>query len=384
MSRKCVPAMKAIARVPPVGERILTKSGGDLPFFAGYKAQWLESGTAALALAMQAARHARPKVERPQVVLPAYGCPDLVAAAVFARLEPVLADIQPLDPGYSMEALKAAITSQTVAVVAVNFLGIAERLSCVRELLEFSEGAALIEDNAQWYPSAGSALEGDYVCLSFGRGKPVSVLAGGALLSRWDRWNEEGAAALSVSPPSAARGSWELSLHNLLLRPAVYGIASRLPGTRIGETRLEQLTGIRAFPSTRSAMLPSNVASYLARSGSYQDYLSLRLKGISGIENLYERHKSRAKRMLRLPILLPNRKVRDLGLKMLLRAGIGATALYSKPLIKIPGVADLAASAQGASGAEEFADRLLTLPVHSGMSEVHAQIICTLLRDIIG
>src|SRR5690606_320674 len=126
---------------------------------------------------------------------------------------------------------ESALTSRTVAVVAVNFLGIAERLFDLMELLQGRNNIVLIEDNAQWYPTGRRPLVADYVCLSFGRGKPVSVMGGGALLRRIGirpaslPFNPEH----PPMPAGKSRGRWELALHNMLLNPLLYGLVSWMP-----------------------------------------------------------------------------------------------------------------------------------------------------------
>ena len=53
-------------------------------------------------------------------------------------------------------------------------------------------GAVLIEDSAQAFPrdGGGDFWQGDLVVLSFGRGKPVSLLGGGAVLYRDERFGD--------------------------------------------------------------------------------------------------------------------------------------------------------------------------------------------------
>lgn len=372
-----------LARVPPVGSPICRTSGGVPPTFPGYEAHWVDSGTAALALAMAAAREARPSI-RPEVVLPAYGCPDLVAAAVSAGVKPVLVDLETDGPGYCAHALDRAITPHTVAVVAVNFLGIAERLPALREKLRTFEGVSLIEDNAQWFPSPGAPLWGDFVCLSHGRGKPVSVLAGGALLCRKGEGSvsENGRSISPKLPVGGARRRWEIALHNALLHPLAYGILSRIPGLGLGTTRYERFDTVRAFPRDRLSLLPSNVARYLSRATTTEEDLSRALSQIPGVVVLREKFRGRAGRMLRFPILLPDREHRDRSLDALLSVGIGASVLYARPLIEIPGVSDVASLVDAAPRAEAFAGRLLTLPVHPGVTARHVRLMSEALSMV--
>src|SRR5262245_23054839 len=66
------------------------------------------SGTEALAAALcEARRLARtPPGVRPEAVLPAYGCPDLVSACVFAGVHPRLVDNAPGRWGYDRALLE--------------------------------------------------------------------------------------------------------------------------------------------------------------------------------------------------------------------------------------------------------------------------------------
>src|SRR5690606_21615872 len=153
------------------------------------------------------------------------GCPDLVAATVYAGLQPVLVDIGKNDPAYDLAALASALGERSLAVVAVNFLGVAERLEDIRALLP--EGCVLIEDNAQWHPPPDARLHGDYVLRSFGRGKPASVLGGGLLLLRHGLSPLD--AVLKNHVRSAGAGRLSAIAHfararayNLLRRPAFY------------------------------------------------------------------------------------------------------------------------------------------------------------------
>lgn len=368
--------------VPPVGNPIIRVHGGSFPEFQGYEIHWLASGTAALAMAMLSARRTKAAVRNPEVVIPGYACPDLIAAAIFAGLRPVLADVGEEDPGFNLKALREAITSRTVAVVAVNFLGIAERLADLRQILGGSGGPCLIEDDAQWYPEPACDLIGDYVCLSFGRGKPVSLLGGGALLYRI---NEDGGAAPmgvgSNHAPGRSRGNWEILAHNALLNPLAFRLLSLLPGVGVGKTRLEPIQEICTFPPSRFSLLPANIARHLARSIHIQARLKEQLENVPGVISLPAKLEERTGRLLRFPVLLRSHSQRERALRKLRSAGIGATRMYAEPLPRISGVSVLV-SHGALSGASSFANRLLTLPVHDGVRDHHVDVISQVLRQL--
>lgn len=374
--------------LPPAGHPVaLAGDKSALPEFTNYRAFWVQSGTAALALAMIAARRRAAHIENPQVILPGYACPDLVAAAIFAGVQPVLADIGSDDPAYDLNALRAAISPATVAIVAVNFLGVSERLSSLREIISMhsSRGAhpsmTLIEDNAQWFPEPlpNAPLQGDCVCVSFGRGKPVSLLGGGVLLMNAaldipdiaDVIHSADAAGISFAAKALA--------YNALLSPWLYGPVSRLPFLKLGITQLKTLSAIQAMAPQRLALLNTNIQKYLRRSHACADAIGAALP--DHIIDLRARAGERAGRLLRYPVLLRNRQSRDIALQKLQCAGLGATALYQSVLPDIDGVSAHARVSGDLNGARQFAERLLTLPVHEGVSAADVKKIGRLLRD---
>lgn len=364
--------------LPPAGEPIdLRGDGGSLPSFPDYQALWLSSGTGALALALQLARMRHPEISAPEVVLPGYACPDLVAAAVYAGVRPVLADIGAEDPGYDLAALRNAVSPCTVAVVAVNFLGIRERLLEIRELLRQWPAAALIEDDAQWFPEGGGpVLTGDAVCISFGRGKPVSLLGGGALFVR-QSYAAVDALRAQVGVAMQRGLGLKARVYNMLLHPMLYGLLGRNPLLSLGRTVFKPLQGIAALDAGRQAVLPRNVARYLSRA---PDSISSNHDAMPQSMSLPARLKSRTGRLLRYPVLCPSREQRDRLLQDLRRQGLGATAMYGSALPDIANVAAQVSVKGDLRGSRHFAGRLLTLPVHSGVTKKDVARIQSALR----
>ncbi len=369
--------------LPPAGHPLLWRRGdAPLPALAGFTPVALQSGTAALAAAIMLARLRRPDIEQPQVILPGYGCPDLVAAAQFAGVEPLLVDVGADDPGYDLDALQQALSARVVAVVAVNFLGIAERLTAIRERLAAgSSRAALIEDDAQWFPEPLlDVARGDLVCTSFGRGKPVSLLGGGLL------WTDAAHAALVAQLPVAAAPQTDRTLHlkaaviNALLRPRLYGLINRNPLFSLGQTRFKPLLELRALDSQRRQLLAANTAAHLARSRECERQLAQIVAGIPSLIDLPAVAGGRSGRLLRYPLLCRDRVQRDRLWQALQAAGLGATAMYQQVLPEVEGVG--AVKAVGLlPGARRFAERLLTLPVHAAVTGRHLQRMADLLRS---
>lgn len=369
--------------LPPAGHPLkLLGAKSALPEFSGYRAVWVQSGTAALALALIAARRRSAHIEIPQVILPGYACPDLVAAALFAGVQPVLVDIGSDDPGYDLSALRAAMSPSIVAVVAVNFLGVSERIAQVREIISAHSAAVLIEDNAQWFPEPfpNAPLQGDLVCLSFGRGKPVSLLGGGVLLVKADFDMPDVDDVVQSAAPAGSAFVAKALAYNALLSPWLYGVVSRLPFLQLGVTKLKLLADICAMDSRRQELLVANIHAHLQRSEKYSD--ALRALIPNSIIDIATRATNRRGRLLRYPILLADRTARDHLLARLQREGLGVTALYQNVLPEIIGVAPHVRVADSLSGARAFAARLLTLPVHAGVSVADMEKLSEQLRRV--
>lgn len=361
--------------LPPAGNPICFDRSKAPPEFPGYRSIWVQSGTAALALGLIVARSRHPGVDNPEVILPGYACPDLVAAAEYAGLTPVLADIGDDDPGYDLSKLTEVISARTVALVAVNFLGISEQLSDLRALLEAWPSVALIEDNAQWFPepTGGSALSGDLACLSFGRGKPVSLLGGGVLLARegFDVGRVADYVQLAVDSDSSDGKS---RVYNMLLSPWIYGLVARAPFLKLGTTVFKPLHAVRAMETARLSLLGANAEVYLRRSENIAHQLTGMLP--STVMDLPSLLADRRGRLLRYPILCPDGESRDRWLSRLHRAGLGATAMYQRHLSGIDGIAEKVKFSGSLTGAQRFSRRLITLPVHSGVTVDDVQRMC--------
>ncbi len=210
-------------QLPPAGNPVCLSHRGAgesllRDVFHPYTPEYYSSGTAALAASIIAAIRLK-GVDAPEVILPAYGCPDLVSAAVFAGAKTVLVDLVRDRPWMDLDQVSLHINTHTVAVVAVSLFGIPERMEELRLVLD-QHGVVLIEDSAQAFPRKPGAgfWSGDLVVLSFGRGKPVSLLGGGAVLFR-DRELGVHLAAVTGSTAGAARMRLRAAIYNLMISP---------------------------------------------------------------------------------------------------------------------------------------------------------------------
>lgn len=366
--------------LPPAGDPVRIHPRAEHPGFLAerwqpYRAYFFASGTAALAAAVVTAVH-RGGQMRPEVVLPAYGCPALVAAVLHAGATPVYADLQPDRPWLSLDAVAQLLSPNTAAVVAVNLLGIPERVGALKALLA-GRGVALIEDSAQAFATA-IAPESDLVVLSFGRGKPVSLLGGGAVLVR-DAELAAGLPTPTTPRESPLRLRAKAMAYNVLRRPACYWLPQMLP-LGLGETYYEPLPEIGGLAAVRQQALPAAVEAYFSCRPMAQERLSRTLRELetSRLVDLPAVCGAAGRRLLRYPLLARNVRSRDELVEALNKKGLGASKMYGAVLPQVPAVPVPAPAPLPA--AQDFADRFFTLPVHEGVRERHLDAMRAVLR----
>jgi len=377
-------AMILYGDLAPVGNRISLEPSADclLEKELGGHQYWLDSGTSALALALLDAKANFPEIDKPRAIIPGYCCPDLIAACVYAGVEAVAVDINPNDPSYDLEQLRLRLDASVIAVIAINFLGISERLDELRKLIAgLNLRARLIEDNAQWFPSIISEMEfqSDYVTFSFGRGKPMSLLGGGLLCAKIPI-----AASVLVrigqpAPPSRLL-ALKIVAYNLLLTPQLYQLLNRNPWVRLGETRYIPLAEIEPFDVYRRSLLAVNFTHYSSRKNELQQSFDSALLG-SGLQCLDAQCAMRQRQLLRYPLLCPDRVTRDKLLAQLSAAGLGASPMYAEAIDQIAGVDGMVIVPGTLKNARDFAGRFMTLPVHMQVTEVHQARILALLKS---
>ncbi|WP_168203143.1 DegT/DnrJ/EryC1/StrS family aminotransferase [Marinobacter fonticola] len=355
----------------------------------------MNSGTAALSLAIELSIAAREAADTPEVILPAYGCPDLVAAVVFQGATPVLVDLDGEQPNLSLSAIVRAMSSKTVAIVAVDFLGLAENLAGIKTLIAETD-IRIIEDSAQGFPpaSSGSGIA-DYVVLSFGRGKPINLMGGGALLIRHDH-RDDAAPILNRLPQESVSldSKWRLRrfLFNTLLSRPFYGLLLRFPFLGLGKTEYAPL-GTICRVNLPTQMLEAGIRYHRQRQ-YLEDYLSkalttLETRGWSGPRPLALNSEGAGPtnkvlpRLLRFPLLAPSVELRDQAVSELNAAGIGANTFYGRPLPAISGLERvLSSSVQDFPCASDFSRRLITLPLHEDVTSADIDRMADVLEQL--
>ena len=320
-----------------------------------------DSGTSALRLALGLSARSG---STPRVALPAWGCYDLATAALGAGADVWFYDLDPASLQPAPGALESLASESLTAVVAVHFFGLPTALAPLRALADRT-GALLIEDAAQ---AIGLEIDGrpagsfgDLGVLSFGRGKGWTGGSGGALLlgTRFQAERTQLAQRLSARTGSGVE-LVKLGAQWLLGRPAVYGLPSRIPSLRLGETVLHPPQEPRAMSAVAAATLLGTRAaarSEVERRRRHAATWRSALQGVAGVTVL-DVARSDWGGWLRFPLLAADRRVECLSGPA--ARSLGIIRAYPLPLGAVWGRGRW----QAAPGAEALATRLFTLPTH--------------------
>ncbi|MDA8347873.1 MAG: DegT/DnrJ/EryC1/StrS family aminotransferase [Pseudomonadota bacterium] len=353
-------------------------------FFAERKITLYASGTAALAAALSACVQ-RAAIDRAEIIMPAYGCPDLIAACLYAGATPRLVDVSHNCWSYDLQALRHSLTDRTIAVVAVNLLGLGDGATSVRDLCQ-QHSIALIQDSAQYLPREPFDWPGDSVILSFGRGKPLNLLYGGALIGSRD--DSRPAPLPSTRAPIRDRllDTRAAGLaFNLLTLPHPFWLLSHLPGTGLGTVRYNPLAASEATPLPEHAWTRVGPAfaqychapSYSRRiwADAIEEWRAFGVDALRGPEPMVPLEP------LRLALLAPDRIARDGIVDRLSRSHLGASRFYGVDLPRIGLIPECVRQQGPFPNAARLADRLYTIPTHSLVGPDAIQLARQIMRS---
>lgn len=325
---------------------------------------WVSTGQAALATLLEALKSLHPGRA---VAIPAYTCFSVPAAVVRAGLAPVLVDVNPQTFDFEAESLQRVMDSNDLlAVVPTHLFGIAADVDRVRGLLAGRQ-IFVIEDAAQALGCRapdGRPLGslGDAAILSFARGKPITCGQGGTIATRFPAIAAACERACAALPPAGWRRvaqTWiEMVAMIILIHPWLYWIPAGLPRLRLGETVYDTDFPITGLPASGAGALRrwrrrlDDAAVVRRRTGrAWAEALGVPLPG------------GPATPLLRFPALAASCSSRDYFLRGAKACGLGASRFYPSAVHQIPELRDRFPN-QRFPGAEELAERLITLPTH--------------------
>lgn len=345
----------------------------------------LSSGRAALTLLFETCRRLAP--DRDEVVTGAYTCWSVAAAAVRAglRIRPV--DIDPSTLDFDWESLRREDLSTVCCLVTHHLFGLPNDLEAIEEIAR-AAGVLLIDDAAQ---GLGASFDGrrigsggDCGLISFGRGKGLPALVGGAALTGRDSVfaRELRRPADGGGGASAARA--RAMLHRFFFHPERYAIPASLPFLQIGKTVYEENFSIQRIDGFSASLASRLLEDLDGRADSRREtaaHYDRLIQGIPSIRRIRPLDRG-IPVYIRYPVLVPPDR-RAILLQSCRRLGVAEG--YPKPIHEIPGLpAERIRMTAPLPGAEEIARSLVTFPTHPLVREEEREAIVRRTGEVCG
>lgn len=311
-----------------------------------------------------------------EVLVPGYSCYSVAAAAVKAGLRVAPYDLDPRTFQPDIEDVRRKINSRTLAIVSQHLLGVRVDIAGLTELAR-RHGICCIEDSAQLLGTRGTVsaarMTADYTVFSFGRGKPLPLGGGGALIGNESIGLPRMASELEASPCKPSEFLMPMATR-ILACPQLYWIPERLP-LGLGRTVYDPSFSVSQMPLPYQRIGTVALASLERlnqhRAAIGEAYCSY-FEGKTG-----SRRGWKMPAYTRYPLLVRNQAdARRLSM-------YGVRRLYPLALCDLPALqSSLAIPGKHTPGAREIAGRLVTLPTHLSVNEKIADRLVRATRSV--
>ncbi len=310
---------------------------------------------------------------RNRVLIPGYTCYSVAASVARAGLEIACYDLDPSTLSPDLDSVHAMAGENTLAVIGQHLFGIPTPMDELTSVAH-GVGASLIEDAAQ---GLGGICEGkklgtigDFGLFSFGRGKPLPLGGGGALVG-----SAEVVESIISEPTSS--GYMDLARaasSRVLSHKRIYGVLEALP-LGLGETVFDP--GFAMKPMSRALQRLGSCSLRELRS------LNAHRKATTSIyhEMLYDAGElpfrpSDGAVFTRYPFMAGGNPIsKDL-------CRLGVRRMYPKAILDERAISPCrAADNLPTPGASMISKKLITLPTHGGIDNELARTIAVGVKD---
>ncbi|MBU6391734.1 MAG: DegT/DnrJ/EryC1/StrS family aminotransferase [Planctomycetota bacterium] len=345
------------------------------------------SGTTAFYVILKALRRISKKTE---VVLPAYTAPSLILPIKKAELKPVLCDISLKTFNMDIQSMNKCINENTLCIVPVHMFGLPIDMESI---VTISQQPLFVVENAA--SSLGTTIDnrptgvfGDVGFYSFNRGKNLSTLSGGCIVTD----NGEIAEAIQREWLSLPRSGFASQLKiaarlialALAVRPLFYTVFNDLI-SKFKYTALH--TDFDSFSYTKfqagiGCALFGHASKIFNKRYDHGMFLFDMLKGLKGI-SLPELLPHTVPVFNQFPILFDDETIKETCFKKINDTGIESTKLYPDPIHRVYDLGyDL--NNDPFPNATYFSRRLLLIPTHPIIDIEKLSIIINIIRGSLG
>jgi perosamine synthetase len=358
----------------------------------------VSSGTASLTLILRALHDLFP--ERDEVIIPAFTCYSVPSAIVRARLRIRLCDVDPDTLDFNFDRLSTLFSStRLLAIIPTHLFALPADIERVRQLVKSPE-VTIIEDAAQAMGGKKNdrlmGTLGDVSFFSLGRGKALSTVEGGIILTSRENIAKKISGLMEALPGYGPLGLitlWFKSLAlSLFLRPSLFWLPKALPFLKLGETlfnpnfKMRTMSGFQAgltrewhgklkhglkVRSELTMKWSSITHAVSSQNGLHTQAPRILSKvgedGINGVPNL-----------LRFPMRINDTRLRHEILKESQRTGLGMMHAYPD---SVNGIKEVKAQFlnQEFPAAKTCARNIVTLPTHHFVTRQDIQRITELI-----
>jgi perosamine synthetase len=352
--------------------------------------------------------------ERDEVLIPAYTCYSVPSAIVRAGLRVRLCDVDPGSLDFDFDQLSRALPlervqghagreslhpkneelgranhghSRLLAVLGIHLFGLPADIEKLRELIG-DPYVTIVEDAAQamggYWKGQKLGTLGDVGFFSLGRGKALSAVEGGVILTNREDIAEEIMNAVKILPGLSVMALISIMVKAvamiIFLRPGLFWLPKSLPFLRLGETIYDP-----NFRMNRMSMFQAGLAKgwkeKLAklRHVRAENAASWASSPIDHRFFHYALVNGKRQNLVRYPIRVRNGELRQWMLTESEKRGLGIMPGYPD---SIDGIGELGSHLPhpGFPLAKRISREIITLPVHSFVSSRDKEEILSLLQ----
>jgi len=248
------------------GKEELERFKSEIKEYFGMKHCFLfSSGKAALTLILKALHKIYPG--RDEVLIPAFSCYSVPSAIVRAGLKVRLCDIHPDTLDFDFEQLAMSLQRSAdglLAIIPTHLFGFPADVARIRNLIDDLK-ITIVEDAAQamgaeWNGKKLGTL-GDVNFFSLGRGKALSAVEGGIILTDRDDIAEKIRSQLALIPDYSIFALMRLFFMTisltLFLHPRLFWLPKSFPFLKLGETIYDPNFNIRKMSAFQAGLANS-------------------------------------------------------------------------------------------------------------------------------
>jgi len=412
------------------GQREIERFRSELKDYFGSKHCFLvSSGKTALTVILRALHGLQP--ERDEVIIPAFICYSVPSAIARAGLKIKLCDVNPDTLDFDYDQLEDLITQsakleaerqlkafakkaypvsdtrhpvssdngqQTIhrdhadprllAVMPAHLFGLPANVEHVRSLVG-DPLVSIVEDAAQAFGAQGNGQKlgtlGDVGFFSLGRGKALSMVEGGIILTDRDDIADRIGLCLSDTKKYSAVELIRLIINAISLilfqDPALFWFPKGLPFLRVGDTIYDhrfKIRNISAFQAGMAKNWQSKLEKFHeSRKKNSRYWTSL---AHSSDFNCYRTKNGGEPNLLRYPVKIADKNIRASMLKSSQNEGLGIMPTYPDSINGINELRDVF-KGQIFPAAEKLPHQLITLPIHPYVSPKDIKKISNVLSE---